>query len=192
MIDIKKINEIKNNIEKLEKDLAEQKRLVAKLEKGDYEIGDEEVLFGLDCIFIGYDKLNRPKFMTKNVIKTTTYSDNNSNDYCESNVKKYLEEEFVNKLDTSKLASMKTNYDEDKYSDSLVRIPTLREIESLPMNIRNCGQSYWTMTASYSVSEDCSSAYVFLVYSSGNLNYGYRVSNTYGVRPVITLKAETL
>lgn len=187
----KKINEIKNNIEKMEKDLAEQKKLVAKLEKGSYEIGDEESFCGCDWVCIGFNELEQPKFMTKGVVKVMTYSDNNSNDYEESNVKKYLETNFIDKLDTSKLVLMSTNYDEEKQINTLVRIPTLREIEALPMSIRNCGQSYWTMTSSYSVSEDCSNARVFHVDSGGRLDW-HCVNTTTGVRPVITLSTDKL
>ena len=49
------------------------------------------------------------------------------------------------------------------------------------------GQYYWTMSPSYFVSNG--SAYVFLVWSSGNLNDWY-VYNAYGVRPVINLSAD--
>ena len=83
---------------------------------------------------------------------------------------------------------MRTNYDEDKFSEDYIRIPTLREMEKLPINLRDCDNVYWTMTSSYGVSEDCSNAYVFIVNSSGSL-YWDRVSGTNpGVRPVILVE----
>ena len=82
-------------------------------------------------------------------------------------------------------------YDEDKFVTTKVRIPTIRDIEALPMSIRNCGSSYWTMTSSYAKSEDCSNARVFYVDVNGHLANTY-VSNTLGLRPVITLSTETL
>ena len=86
---------------------------------------------------------------------------------------------------------MRTNYDEDKFVTTNVRIPTLRDIEALPMSVRNCGSYYWTMTGSYAKSEDCSRAGVFSVYSGGRLGDDW-VNDTNGVRPVITLSTEAL
>ena len=128
--------------------------------------------------------------MSKDVIGTCTYSDNNSNDWKDSNViNKCLE--LFDEIQSDDLISMKTNYDEDKYSCDLVRIPTLREIEAMPMSVRECGDAYWTMTSSYGVSEDSDYAFVFRVYSSGYLNYD-GVDSTNGVRPVIKIRKDSL
>lgn len=127
--------------------------------------------------------------MMKDTLKEMTYSDDNSNDWVKSNVRNYLIKKFLNNFD--ELIEMNTNYDENKFSVDMVRIPTLRDIESLPMNIRKSDNWYWTMTSSYSVSEDCSNAYVFAVASSGYLG-NWVVNNTLGVRPVITLSTESL
>ena len=173
-----------------------------------YEVGDEVKWCNFDWIVIktgtklqnitidlpGFmvTEENTVTLMLKNTIQNMTYSDNNSNDYKESNVKKYLENEFINKLDKSKLIEMRTNYDEDKFVTTKVRIPTIRDIEALTMSIRNCGSSYWTMTSSYAKSEDCSNARVFFVDYYGCL-YNDNVNWTApGVRPVITLSTETL
>lgn len=128
--------------------------------------------------------------MSKDVIGTCTYSDNNSNDWKDSNViNKCLE--LFDEIQSDDLISMKTNYDEDKYSCDLVRIPTLREIEAMPMDVRKCGNAYWTMTSSYGVSGDCSYALVFNVYSDGRLGNNW-VDYEFGVRPVIKIKRECL
>lgn len=128
--------------------------------------------------------------MSKDVIGTCTYSDNNSNDWKDSNViNKCLE--LFDEIQSDDLISMKKNYDEDKYSCDLVRTPTLREIEAMPMDVRKCSDAYWTMTSSYGVSEDSDYAFVFRVYSSGLLDFDY-VDRTYGVRPVIKIKRERL
>ena len=126
--------------------------------------------------------------MSKNVIGTCTYSSENSNDFARSNCVKILND-FLEKLNLDDLLLMKTNYDEDKFINTLIRISTLREIEKMPINIRKCGEAYWTMTTSYGASEDCDDVYVFAVNSSGNLGY-VRVSSTGGVRPVIKIKKE--
>lgn len=128
--------------------------------------------------------------MSKNIIGTCTYSDNNSNDFTESNCLKILND-FIDNLRLSDLIIMDTNYDEDKQINSLIRIPTLREIEAMPMDVRNCNQSYWTMTSSYGVSENCGNARVFYVWSDGILYYGI-VGSTFGVRPVIKIKRERI
>ena len=54
------------------------------------------------------------------------------------------------------------------------------------------GEYYWTMSPSYFDSAGPAGyAYVFRVYSDGSLNLdGNYVSYTYGVRPVINLKAD--
>lgn len=149
-------------------------------------IGDIYKFCGLDWIII--DKFdNKLKLMSKDVLSRMTYSDNNSNDWVESNVRKFLNEDFINKLDKSKLIKMRTNYDEDKFSEDYIRIPTLREMEKLPINLRDCDNVYWTMTSSYGVSEDCSNAGVFSVWSSGSLG-AWSVNGTLGVRPVILVE----
>ena len=128
--------------------------------------------------------------MSKNIIATCTYSDNNSNDFEESNCIKLLNE-FTDQLNIYDLVNMSTNYDEDKQINSLIRIPTLREIEAMPMSVRECGGAYWTMTASYGVSEDCTYASVFRVASNGYLD-APSVTIAFGVRPVIKLKTDKL
>ena len=128
--------------------------------------------------------------MLKDVIGTCTYSDNNYNDFAESNCIKLLNE-FMKKININDLVVLDRNYDEGKFYTGLIGIPTLREIEAMPMSVRNCGEAYWTMTSSYGVSEDCDYAFVFRVYSSGNLNYD-GVDSTNGVRPVIKVRRESL
>ena len=128
--------------------------------------------------------------MSKDVIGTCTYSDNNSNDFTESNCIKLLNE-FMKKININDLAVLDRNYDEGKFYTGLIGIPTLREIEAMPMDVRKCSDAYWTMTSSYGVSEDSDYAFVFRVYSSGYLNYD-GVDSTNGVRPVIKVRRERL
>lgn len=128
--------------------------------------------------------------MLKNVIGACTYNDNNSNDFEESNCVDLLNN-FMYKLDMSDLIIMSINYDEDKQINSLIRIPTLREIEAMPMSVRECGDAYWTMTSSYGVSEDSDYAVVFYVYSTGFLSWNY-VHGSFGVRPVIKIRKDSL
>lgn len=191
-----RIKEVKKEMIKLREDFYENytnlEEKLKKLEKGSYEIGDEVKWCRLDWIVIKtIENEQKVVLMSKEVFEPMTYSDSNSNNYVESNVKEYLEECFINKLDKSKLIEMRTNYDEDKFVTTKVRIPTLRDIEALPMTIRNCGSYYWTMTGSYAKSEDCSNASVFIVNSSGYLNWN-NVNNTLGLRPVITLPIDEI
>ena len=109
-----------------------------KLEKGTYEVGDEVKWCNFDWIVIKTIKDEQEVvLMSKEAFEPMAYSDKNSNDYKESNIKEYLEENFINKLDKSKLIEMRTNYDEDKFVTTKVRIPTLRDIEALTMSARN-------------------------------------------------------
>lgn len=157
-----------------------------------YEVGDEVKWCNFDWIVIKTIKDEQEVvLMSKEAFEPMAYSDKNSNDYKESNIKEYLEENFINKLDKSKLIEMRTNYDEDKFVTTKVRIPTLRDIEALTMSVRNCGSYYWTMTSSYAKSEDCSNAIVFFVRYDGYLA-NYYVNDTIGLRPVITLSTEAL
>ena len=128
--------------------------------------------------------------MSKDVIGTCTYSDYNNNDFTESNCIKLLSS-FLAELNLYELKDMKINYDENKFYKSLIRIPTLREIEAMPMNVRKCGDAYWTMTSSYGVSEDSDYARVFIVWSDGTLDY-WSVDNARGVRPVIKINKKRI
>ena len=191
-----KIKEVKKEMENLKKDFDKNylslEAKLKKLEKGTYEVGDEVKWCNFDWIVIKTIKDEQEVvLMSKEAFEPMAYSDKNSNDYKESNIKEYLEENFINKLDKSKLIEMRTNYDEDKFVTTKVRIPTLRDIEALTMSVRNCGSYYWTMTGSYAKSEDCSHAYVFSVCSDGRLGNDW-VNYTSGVRPVITLSTEAL
>ncbi len=125
--------------------------------------------------------------MLKNIIGTCAYSEN-SNDFARSNCIKILND-FLEKLNLDDLIVMKTNYDEDKFTNTLIRMPTLREIEKMPMNIRSCSKNFWTMTASYGASEDCDDASMFFVTTGGYLSSN-GVNYTYGVRPVVKIKKE--
>ena len=128
--------------------------------------------------------------MSKDVIGTCTYSDNNSNDFTESNCIKLLNE-FMKKININDLAVLDRNYDEGKFYTGLIGIPTLREIEAMPMDVRKCSDAYWTMTASYGVSEDCTNAVVFYVDSTGYLGAS-GVFGASGIRPVIKIRKESL
>ena len=172
---LKKIKELEEYIESLEKEL----KLYDVVKYCNHE---------WYVIKIENDEVT---LMLKNVIGACAYSDNNSNDWKDSNViNKCLE--LFNEIQSNDLISMKTNYDEDKYSCDLVRIPTLREIEEMPMSVRECGDAYWTMTSSYAVSEDYDSARVFAVNSIGYLNGSNVIWAGPGVRPVIKLKTDKL
>ena len=129
--------------------------------------------------------------MSKKVIGRCAYSDNNCNDFYESNCIEILNE-FEKNLNLNDLLALDRNYDENKLYTGLIGIPTLREIETMPMSIRNFGESYWTMTASFGVSEDCSNAYVFRVSSSGRLSSSGVDWTGPGVRPVIKIKRERI
>lgn len=107
-------------------------------------------------------------------------------DYNDTYIKKVLNSTFLEEFNKNELNLMRTNYDEDKYSEDYIRIPTIREIEKLDFSIRKCISSYWTMSpANFNL--NLTSAYVWSVDSTGNLGYIW-TTYAYGVRPVISLK----
>lgn len=183
-----------------------------KIEKGTYEVGDVVKYHNFDWYVINVletsnnsqtlklllkDKLSKEILDTLNFAHDS-YGDikfNNTlnNDWTESNVRKCVIA-FANEyLNVSDLMEMKTNYDEDKTSYDCIRLLTIREAEKLPKEIRKVAadSGYWTMTPSYKPTDQENYASVFYVSTSGNLN-AYRVYDTRGLRPVITLSTDEL
>lgn len=113
-----------------------------------------------------------------------------NNDWADSIIRQTLNEKFIDRFDKDELNIMKTNYDEDKYSDDYIRLLTIREVEKLPEEIRTINEYYWTLFPSYFDSSS-STARVWSVRPLGSLNNS-NVTYSYGVRPVINLKAEYL
>lgn len=127
-------------------------------------------------------------FTDKNYVKYNV--DKTNYDWKDTYIRKVLNKKFLEKFNKVELNIMHTNYDEDKYSDDHIRIPTIREIEKLDEGIRKATTSYWTMSPSY-FSAGNASARVWCVNSAGQFsNWG--VDASIGVRPVINLKSEYL
>lgn len=208
----KKINEIKNNIEKMEKDLAEQKKLVAKLEKETYEIGDEVKYKGFDWIVIKIDEhtFEKPaatlilkdklseKVLDELNIKHDSYGDivfnkdQTNNKWEDSYVRECLINFSKKYLDFNDLLEMYSRLDENTESYDCIRLLTLREAENLPNSIRNINNTYWTMTPCYNTNDTRNWSSVFRVDTDGYLG-AYRVNiATPGLRPVITLSTDEL
>lgn len=114
-----------------------------------------------------------------------------NNDWADSIIRQTLNEKFIDEFNKNELNIMKTNYDEDKYSDDYIRLLTIRETEKLPKGIRSIDEYYWMLSPSYFNSYS-SIANVWIVMPSGSLSPGYSVTYSIGVRPVINLKAEYL
>lgn len=116
--------------------------------------------------------------------------DVSNNDWQDSIIKKVLNCKFFDEFNIDELSLMNTNYDKNKYSTDLIRIPTLREIERLSDNIKFSNKNYWTMSPSF-FSSAIALAFVWLVTSSWHFG-SYRSSYGYGVRPVIKVKNKFL
>lgn len=116
--------------------------------------------------------------------------DGSNNDWQHSIIRKILNYKFAYEFTINELSLMNTNYDENKYSFDLIRIPTIREIERLSDNIKSSNKSYWTMSPSFFHSSNAV-AYVWYVTSTGNLYWNW-TSNGYGIRPVIKVKNDFL
>lgn len=107
-------------------------------------------------------------------------------DWNKTRIKRGLNNEFLKEFDKEDLVKMKTNYDKDKYSIDYIRIPEIREIERLNQDEIASNKSYWTMSPSL-FDADWGSAFEYFVNLVGRI-YSDWVTNSYGVRPVITLK----
>ncbi len=118
-------------------------------------------------------------------------SDKTNNDWQDSNIRRFLNEEFLKDFNKNELNEMTTNYDEDKHSKDYVRLLTVRNAEKLPKEIRKCDKAYWTMSPSQ-FSAWNAAACVWLVNSDGTLYYNWTSNSWLGVRPVINLKSEYL
>lgn len=111
-------------------------------------------------------------------------------DWNDTYIKRVLNSAFLEEFNKEELNLMKTNYDEDKYSDDYIRIPTIREVEKLDINIRKCIKSYWTMSPSY-FNSSLTTAFVWSVHSTGYIGRSWSTS-VYGVRPVINISSDIM
>lgn len=175
---------------------------VDSIKKEDFKVGDLINYNGYEWYIIKVEK-NYSTLMMKNCLSEDKIKelfddeydvkfnlDGSNNDWQDSIIKKILNYKFADEFNINELSLMNTNYDENKYSFDLIRIPTIREIERLSDNIKFSNKNYWTMSPS---SFNSSSAYanVWLVSSTG-LFGSFRSSNGFGVRPVIKVKNEFL
>lgn len=81
------------------------------------------------------------------------------------------------------------NFKNDLGIECDITIPSKEYIEKLPIEIRKSNHWYWTNTPSYFNAANAY-AHVYYVIPTGELSQWYYVSNSRGVRPIITLKKE--
>lgn len=81
------------------------------------------------------------------------------------------------------------NFKNDLGIECDITIPSKKDIEKLPIEIRKSNHWYWTNTPSRFNAANAY-AYVYNVYPTGELHPWNNVSNSHGVRPIITLKKE--
>ena len=177
------------------------------IKKEDFEIGDLINYNGYEWYIIKVEK-NYSTLMMKDCLledKIKELFDDNylddeydvkfnldvsNNDWQDSIIKKVLNYKFFDEFNIDELSLMNTNYDENKYSTDLIRIPTIREIERLSDNIKFSNKNYWTMSPSF-FNSSYASAYVWDVRSTGYF-VTFWSSAGFGVRPVIKLKNKFL
>lgn len=181
---------------------------VDSIKKEDFEVGDLINYNGYEWYIIKVEK-NYSTLMMKDCLledKIKELFNNNylngvydvkfnldvsNNDWQDSIIKKILNYKFANEFNIDELCLMNTNYDENKYSIDLIRIPTIREIERLSDNIKSSNKNYWTMSPSH-YNSSIADASVWYVYSTGYLYPWAWTSHGIGVRPVIKVKNEFL
>ena len=103
------------------------------------------------------------------------------NDWNKTEIKRGLNNEFLEEFNKDELIKMKTNYDIDKYSYDYIRVPKIREIEILDSNRVKPNFVCWTMSPS-SFDATNGNANEWMQNSAGYLsNWG--VNNSLGARP---------
>ncbi len=110
------------------------------------------------------------------------------NDWNKTEIKRGLNNEFLEEFNKDELIKMKTNYDIDKYSYDYIRIPKIREIEILDSNRVKPNFVCWTMSPSSSDATN-GNAMEWRLNSTGSLSSGWYITHGYGARPIITLKS---
>ena len=117
--------------------------------------------------------------------------DEECNDWNKTEIKRGLNNEFLKEFNKEELVKMKTNYDEDKYSNDYIRIPKVKEIERLNSDKIAPDKSCWLMSPSYF---NATSGYAkeWPLSSAGCLGGWWGVDDSFGARPVINLKSDTL
>lgn len=112
------------------------------------------------------------------------------NDWNKTEIKRGLNNEFLEEFNKDELIKMKTNYDTDKYSYDYIRIPKIREIKRLDSNRVKPNFVCWTMFPS-NFSATSGHASEWVEYLAGILT-NWNIYSSLGVRPVITLKSDNL
>lgn len=180
---------------------------VDSIKKEDFEVGDLINYNGYEWYIIKVEK-NYSTLMMKNCLSEDKikelFDDNylddeydvkfnldvSNNDWQDSIIKKVLNYKFFDEFNIDELSLMNTNYDENKYSTDLIRIPTIREIERLSDNIKSSNKNYWTMSPSH-FSSALAAAFVWYVTSAGIFGAAWTSSGC-SVRPVIKVKNKFL
>lgn len=112
--------------------------------------------------------------------------------WADSPIRMTLNSKFLEDLKIDEMKLMETTVSIDKKNsttEDYVRLITKEEVEKLPMEIRMCSGNYGYWTMSPSLFNSAFIANEFIVHSTGELYDWYHVSSWYGVRPVISLKA---
>ena len=112
------------------------------------------------------------------------------NDWNKTEIKRGLNNEFLEEFNKDELIKMKTNYDTDKYSYDYIRIPKIREIKRLDSNRVKPNFVCWTMSPS-NFSATSGHASEWVEYLAGILT-NWNIYSSLGVCPVITLKSDNL
>lgn len=191
----------------MEKELIINGIKYVRSEEKKYKVGDIVTYNGYEW-FVIKTKDNTVTLMLKNVLsksKIKEYFDSkyldDSNDvkfnadktdfdWQNSIIREGLNERFLNNFNKKELNIMRTNYDEDKISEDYIRLVTIRDIDRLPLEIRDCSREYWTMSPYY-FSSYFSDALVWHVHPTGSLG-AYWTTAASGVRPVINLNTNIL
>lgn len=183
----------------------------------DFKIGDKVTYKGLDWFVIKIKNKKKkqvtlmlvdrlPKDILTKVFDSDCLDsdydvlfDRNTYDWKDSYLRKQLNSKFLEVLEIneSDLIQMTTNYAEDEYTKDYVRIPSFKDIETLPRGIIKKDYTYYLMNRGV-YRADCDDYKV----ENSHLRGVFSFNNSFGgagayngfrlVLPIITLTSETL
>lgn len=164
--------------------------------KHNYKLYEEIKWKGLDWIIIGLDNENIrlllkdviPRSILEEIIEDKWYLASDNNVIMSDNIRPpfNFEESYVN---TDILPEFLFNLDiEDRQGIADIDLLTKEEVENLPEEVKKCNDWYWTKT---NYESDSKYAYVWNVYSSGNLYSSNVTGSTLGLRPAVSLSLES-
>lgn len=165
---------------------------------GQLKTGQAFEMAGYEWIALEHDEDRKTTLViTKECIEEMPFDEENSNDFRNSSIRKYLNNDFLDELTDEGISENDialTDFDltryngEDTYGLCRDKIGLLTiEQYKKHKEVLKLNDWWWLITASSSVP-----GYVYVVNSVGSLNYNNAYNGYGGVRPALNLKSDIL